>query len=122
MDHRAEAWYRRRTSDWRDWLRAELLENKQRSGTRISVVIPPRNEERTVASLVGPLRAALTADARLADELVVIDSDSSDATARAAAEGGAVVYRAGISGRRSGPTGARARRCGSRCWSPTAIC
>ena len=94
MDHRAEAWYSRRTSDWRDWPIAELLENKQRSGTRISVVIPARNEERTVASVVGPLRAALVSGAPLVDELVVIDSDSTDATARAAAEAGAAVHRA----------------------------
>jgi len=94
MDHRAEAWYRRRTSDWRDWPLAELLENKQRSGTRISVVIPARNEERTVASVVGPLQAALVSGARLVDELVVIDSDSTDGTARAAAQAGAVVHRA----------------------------
>jgi len=94
MDHRAEAWYDRRTSDWRDWPLAELLENKQRSGTRISVVIPARNEERTVASVVGPLFQALVSDAPLVDELVVIDSDSTDATASAAAEAGAVVHRA----------------------------
>ena len=94
MDHRAEAWYRRRTSDWRDWPLAELLANKQRSGIRISVVIPARNEERTVASVVGPLRAALVSGAPLVDELVVIDSDSTDATARAAAEAGAAVHRA----------------------------
>jgi len=94
MDHRAEAWYRRRTSDWRDWPLAELLENKRRSGTRISVVIPARNEERTVASVVGPLLAALVSDAHLVDELVVIDSDSTDGTAAAASGAGAVVYRA----------------------------
>jgi glucosyl-3-phosphoglycerate synthase len=94
MDHRAEAWYRRRTSGWRDWPLAELLENKQRSGTRISVVIPAKNEERTVAGVVGPLFQALVADAHLVDELVVIDSDSTDATAEAASAAGAVVRRA----------------------------
>jgi hypothetical protein len=36
MDHRAEAWYRRRTSHWRDWPLGQLLEDKQRHGTRIS--------------------------------------------------------------------------------------
>ena len=55
MDHRAEAWYRRRTSHWRDWPLGQLLEDKQRRGARISVVIPARNEERTVAGVVGPL-------------------------------------------------------------------
>ena len=95
MDQRAEAWYRRRTSHWRDWPLGQLLENKQREGTRISVVIPARNEERTVASVVGPLAQALVTGAPLVDELVVIDSDSTDATAEVAAEAGAIVHRAG---------------------------
>ncbi len=94
MDHRAEAWYRRRTSGWQNWPLGELLENKQRSGTRISVVIPARNEERTVAGVVGPLFRALVADTPLVDELVVIDSDSTDATAEVASGAGAVVHRA----------------------------
>jgi glucosyl-3-phosphoglycerate synthase len=94
MDPRAEAWYRRRTSHWTDWPLTELLEQKQQSRAAISVVIPARNEERTVAGVVGPLVQALVTDAPLVDELVVIDSDSTDATGRAAAEAGAVVHRA----------------------------
>jgi glucosyl-3-phosphoglycerate synthase len=94
MDHRAEAWFRRRTSHWRDWPLGQLLEDKQRHGIRIGVVIPARNEERTVAGVVGPLHRALMAEAPLVDELVVIDSDSTDATAEAAARAGAVVHRA----------------------------
>jgi glucosyl-3-phosphoglycerate synthase len=94
MDHRAEAWYRRRTTHWREWPLDRLLELKQRAGSRISVVIPARNEEATVASVVGPLHRALVADAPLVDELVVIDSDSTDGTGSAAASAGAVVHRA----------------------------
>src|SRR5690348_16733766 len=94
MDHRAEAWYRRRTTHWREWPLDRLLELKQRAGAQISVVIPARNEEATVASVVGPLHRALVADAPLVDELVVIDSDSTDRTGSVAASAGAVVYRA----------------------------
>src|SRR5215469_18750943 len=94
MDPRAEAWYRRRTSHWQDWPLEGLLERKRRAGARISVVIPARNEERTVASVVGPLHRALVADAPLVDELVVIDSDSTDGTFSAASAAGAVVHRA----------------------------
>ena len=94
MDRRAETWYRRRTSRWQDWPLATLLDAKQRSGARISVVMPARNEEQTVAGVVGPLAQALVADAPLVDELVVIDSDSTDGTAEAAAAAGAVVHRA----------------------------
>jgi hypothetical protein len=39
-------WFRRRTTRWTDWPAAGLMELKQRSGARISVVIPARNEER----------------------------------------------------------------------------
>jgi hypothetical protein len=45
-------WFRRRTSGWADRPAARLLELKQRLGTPISVVIPARNEERTVAEAV----------------------------------------------------------------------
>jgi len=94
MDPRAEAWYRQRTSHWTDWPLTQLLERKRQGGVRISVVIPARNEERTVAGVVGPLVQALVADVPLVDELVVIDSDSTDGTGRAAAGAGAVVHRA----------------------------
>src|SRR5260370_28504523 len=94
MEHRAEAWYRRRTSHWQDWPLTELLERKQRRSIRISVVIPARNEERTVADVVRLLVRALMSETPLVDELVVIDSYSTDATADEAAAAGAIVYRA----------------------------
>ena len=89
-----QSWYRRRTSRWQDWPARDLIELKQRQGTRISVVIPARNEERTVAGVVGALSRTLVSQTPLVDELVVMDSDSTDATARVAAEAGATVYAA----------------------------
>ena len=96
---------------------------KQRTGTRISVVIPARNEERTVGRVVGALRQALLIGTPLVDEIIVIDSDSTDGTGRAAERAGATVHRA----RDIAPAArllsrARARHCGSPCWSPGAIC
>ena len=52
----------------------------------VAVVIPALNEEATVADVV---RAAQ--EARLVDEVIVVDNASSDGTARAAAERGARV-------------------------------
>ena len=52
-------WFRRRTSRWQDWPARDLVELKQRQGTRISVVIPARNEERTVAGVVSALSRTL---------------------------------------------------------------
>ena len=87
MHSRARAWYGRRTWHWRDWPAEVLLEGKRRTGARISVVIPARNEERTIAGVVGSLRAALVERIPLIDEVMVIDSDSADRTAAAAVEG-----------------------------------
>ena len=70
-----------------------LLAAKEDRGVAISVVIPARNEERTVGAVVSALGAALM-PAGLVDELVVMDSDSTDATAKVAAAAGATVHRA----------------------------
>jgi glucosyl-3-phosphoglycerate synthase len=93
MDDRTQAWFGRRTSRWQDWPHDRLLAAKQRSGVTISVVIPARNEQRTVAAVVGAIAHSLVDAVPLVDELVVMDSDSTDATAEAAARAGAVVYR-----------------------------
>jgi len=91
---RAQAWYGRRTWHWRDWPDGVLLEGKRRAGARISVVIPARDEERTIKGVVSSLRAAVMERIPLVDEVVVIDSDSADGTAAAAARAGATVHHA----------------------------
>jgi glucosyl-3-phosphoglycerate synthase len=87
------AGWRRRTSRWQDWPAARLAELKARQGLAVSVVIPARNEDRTVAAVVDGI-ARLMADTGLVDELIVMDSDSTDRTAEVAANAGAAVYRA----------------------------
>jgi len=94
MDDRTQAWFSRRTSRWQDWSPDWLVAAKQRLGITISVVIPARNEQRTVAGVVGSISRSLMGQVPLVDELVVIDSDSTDATGEVAAQAGAVVYRA----------------------------
>jgi glucosyl-3-phosphoglycerate synthase len=56
---------------------------------RIAVVIPARNEEQTIASVVRIIRSNL---GDLADDVIVMDSLSSDATAAIAADAGAQVH------------------------------
>ncbi len=94
MQDHARTWLRRQTSHWRDWPAERLLAAKRAAGTRISVVIPARNEERTVGRVVTALRQALLVDTPLVDEIIVVDSDSTDGTARAAERAGGTVYRA----------------------------
>lgn len=70
---------------------ADLLESKLASGLTVSVVLPARNEEATVAGIVRSLRTHLMDEVPLVDELVVMDSFSTDATAERAAAAGATV-------------------------------
>src|SRR5580692_3768717 len=89
-----DSWFGRATSRWQDWPARELVAAKRRLGLSISVVIPARNEERTVAGVVGAISRSLVTRLPLIDELIVIDSDSTDSTAELAAGAGAEVYRA----------------------------
>ena len=61
---------------------------------RVSVVIPARDEESTVGAVVDAVRRAWIDETPLIDELVVIDSDSVDATAQQARAAGATVHAA----------------------------
>ncbi len=70
----------------------ELLAAK--GGTTVSVVIPARDEEATVGAVVAGVRRAWVEGVPLVDELVVIDSDSTDGTAAVAAAAGATVHAA----------------------------
>ncbi|PWV71922.1 glucosyl-3-phosphoglycerate synthase [Prauserella marina] len=84
-----EQWFARRT--WQDpqWTTEELLLGK--AGRRVSVVLPALDEADTVAGVVGSVLPLLGS---LVDELVVVDSGSSDDTpAIAAAAGAKVVHR-----------------------------
>lgn len=85
-------WLRTHTHHWTDWSLDELLARK--GGTRISLVVPARNEAATVGDVVSRVREALVDTASLLDEIVVIDSDSTDATYDVASEAGATVHRA----------------------------
>ena len=92
MEDGAEAWFRRQTSHWRDWPLERLMRWKRSSDTHISVVIPARNEQATVGGIVDAVAHAFMREHRLVDELAVMDSDSTDGTAEAAARAGATVY------------------------------
>ena len=86
------AWPTGRVSHWRDWPSEELTARKRELGLSVSVVIPARNEERTVGDVVAGI-AGLAAQTGLVDELVVMDSDSTDGTGEVAARAGATVHR-----------------------------
>ncbi|AGM05361.1 glucosyl-3-phosphoglycerate synthase [Amycolatopsis keratiniphila] len=82
-------WLARRSSRAGDWWAAELVAAKR--GTRVSVVIPARDEAETVGAIVGTIRRELVERFPLVDEILVVDSHSTDATAEVAAAAGADV-------------------------------
>jgi glucosyl-3-phosphoglycerate synthase len=81
------------TYRWQDWELEELLARKRETGLTTSLVVPARNEAATVGDVVSRVRTALMDSAALLDEIVVIDSDSTDATYDVATGAGAVVHR-----------------------------
>jgi glucosyl-3-phosphoglycerate synthase len=91
-----ERWLHRRTSAAADWPVEVLLAAK--GTTRVSVVLPALDEEETVGGIVSTIARELLATGGgngLVDELVVLDSGSSDATAARATRAGAIVVHRG---------------------------
>lgn len=89
----SNAWFGRRTYRWSDWSVERLVELKRQRGTTVSLVIPARDEQATVGGIVSRVRAELVEAAPLLDEVVVMDSDSTDATGERARAAGATVHR-----------------------------
>lgn len=95
MLEEVERWLSRRSWSVSDRPLSQLIAAKRASGTSVSVVLPALNEEETVGEIVAEIRRALmTERVPLVDELVVIDSGSTDRTAEVARAAGArVVHR-----------------------------
>lgn len=85
-----ERWLARRSWSVADRPLEQLLAAKR--GTTVSVVLPALDEQATVGDIVSVIRRELMTEAvPLVDELVVIDSGSTDRTAEVAAAAGARV-------------------------------
>ena len=90
MHPAAASWFIRHSSRASDWSVGLLAAHK--AGTTVSVVLPALNEAATVRHLVNTIRRDLVdVSLPLVDELVVLDSGSTDATAEVARAAGATV-------------------------------
>jgi glucosyl-3-phosphoglycerate synthase len=87
----AESWVDSHTHHWDDWSLRGLV--KAKGAAKVSLVVPARNEAATVGDVVTRVRSALMDTVALLDEIVVIDSDSTDTTYDVATDAGAVVHR-----------------------------
>ncbi|MCE7008482.1 glucosyl-3-phosphoglycerate synthase [Kibdelosporangium philippinense] len=88
MNPAARAWFSARTWQEPQWTVSDLCAVK--GGRTVSVVLPALNEEATVGEVVGSVRPLLGS---LVDEIVVMDSGSTDRTSSVALAAGARVVR-----------------------------
>ena len=84
-----EDWFARRTWQIPDWTVEDLVAAK--GGRKVSVVLPALNEEATIGAIVAGIRPFTEGDDPLVDDLLVMDSGSTDATIAIARENGARV-------------------------------
>ena len=88
-----DTWLKRNTyhhSSFNDL--ADLVEQKEKQGLRISLCIPTLNEENTIGKEIVLFRSELMRRFPLLDEIAVIDSGSTDKTLEVARSFGADVY------------------------------
>ena len=92
MEPHVRDWFERRLSHSSDWKLSALLDAK--ADASVAVVLPALNEAGTVGRIVERIRRDLVVRHGLVDELVVMDSGSTDSTPQVAAAAGArVVHR-----------------------------
>lgn len=70
-----------------------LMALKEKQGVTISVGLPALNEEDTIGNVIQTLKSALMDDIPLVDEMVLIDSNSTDRTIEIAESLGVPIYR-----------------------------
>jgi glucosyl-3-phosphoglycerate synthase len=93
LSTRVDRWFAQSTFDHHEYEDLpSLMQLKERHGLTISVALPALNEEATIRNVIMTLRTALMDDLPLIDELVLIDSESSDRTVEIAQECGLPVY------------------------------
>jgi glucosyl-3-phosphoglycerate synthase len=93
LSHIVDKWFAENTfhaNEFSDLNR--LVEIKRQRGVTISVGLPALNEEETIGGVISVLKEALMEQVPLVDEIVVIDSNSTDRTREIAAEMGVPVY------------------------------
>ncbi|WP_328554836.1 MULTISPECIES: glucosyl-3-phosphoglycerate synthase [unclassified Streptomyces] len=89
-----ESWLSTRSWSVTDRPLHRLMAAKRVTGSTVSVVLPALNEEETVGEIVAIIRHDLMQQVPLVDEIVVVDSGSTDRTSAVAAAAGArVVHR-----------------------------
>lgn len=90
---KVEEWFTKNRFKYKSFSHIKrLVEFKKKQKETISVLIPTLNEEKTIGKVVKVLKKGLMDRHGLIDEIIVIDSHSTDRTRDIAEEEGATVY------------------------------
>lgn len=93
LSDRVDRWFAEKTFDSSEFADLPaLLALKEKQGVTISVALPALNEAATVGKVISTIKTALMDDVPLVDEIVLIDSDSTDDTVAIAKSMGIPVY------------------------------
>jgi glucosyl-3-phosphoglycerate synthase len=93
LSERVDRWFATNSFHWTEFQdTAQLLRWKEQQKQRISLVLPALNEEATIGKVIRAIKGPLMEEHPLLDELIVMDSDSSDRTREVAASLGVPVY------------------------------
>ena len=88
-----DKWFAENTFDSNEWSNLELLvQLKRSSGVTISLGLPALNEEQTIGPIIESIKTELMERYPLLDEMVLIDSNSTDRTVEIAKSYGIPVY------------------------------
>ncbi|HKG21282.1 MAG TPA: glycosyltransferase, partial [Blastocatellia bacterium] len=90
---RVEKWFAENSFSYREFSDiARLVELKKKQGVRISLGLPTLNHESTIGNIIHSIKSSLIDRVPLLDEIVLIDSKSTDFTRKLAAELGVTPY------------------------------
>lgn len=117
MPTRTRQWLSNRMSSHLEWPASRVADLK--GDTTVSVVLPAKDEQETVGTIVTTIRESLVEQIPVVDEIVVIDSRSTDETAKVAARAGPRSTPRTTSCPTCPDCGAKAKHYGSRWLSPT---
>lgn len=91
---RVDRWFAENTFNSEEFADLEaLMTLKEEQGVTVSIGLPALNEEETVGSVIDTLKTAFMDTIPLVDEIVLIDSDSTDNTVEIAQDAGIPVYK-----------------------------
>lgn len=93
LSERVDRWFATNTFHWTEFRDLEqLLRWKGEQSQTISLVLPTLNEEATIGQVISSIKKSLMEEYPLLDEIIVMDSDSTDRTREVATELGVPVY------------------------------